>query len=142
MKEILKNKKGITLIALIITVIVLLILVGVTIVTLTGDNGILSQSNKAKTQNDREEVLERVKIEVLASYGEDGKYNIDKAKENLENNLNISNIIKEGKSLIVTYKNNKIKISEEGQVYIIENREGLKIGDYVNYDYDDASDYI
>ena len=34
-----KENKGITLIALVITVIVLLILAGVTIATLTGDNG-------------------------------------------------------------------------------------------------------
>lgn len=37
----LKNKSGITLIALIITIIVLLILAGVTILTITGENGIL-----------------------------------------------------------------------------------------------------
>ena len=36
-----KKEKGITLIALVITIIVLLILAGVTIATLTGDNGIL-----------------------------------------------------------------------------------------------------
>ena len=35
------NSKGITLIALVITIIVLLILAGITIATLTGDNGII-----------------------------------------------------------------------------------------------------
>ncbi len=39
---------GITLIALVITVIVLLILVGVSIAMLTGDNGILNQAKRAK----------------------------------------------------------------------------------------------
>jgi len=39
-----KKNKGITLIALVLTIIVLLILAGVTIATLTGDNGILSQA--------------------------------------------------------------------------------------------------
>ena len=48
----LKNaSKGITLIALVITIIVLLILAGVTIATLTGENGILTQANNAKTRN-------------------------------------------------------------------------------------------
>ena len=42
------KQKGITLIALVITIIVLLILAGVTIATLTGENGILSQANTAK----------------------------------------------------------------------------------------------
>ena len=36
-----RKEKGITLIALVITIIVLLILAGVVIATLTGDNGIL-----------------------------------------------------------------------------------------------------
>ena len=43
------NNKGITLIALVITIIVLLILAGVSIAMLTGQNGILTQANTAKT---------------------------------------------------------------------------------------------
>lgn len=47
-KNLLKNS-GITLIALVITVIVLLILAGVTVATLTGDNRIATKSNFCKT---------------------------------------------------------------------------------------------
>ena len=43
-----KNNRGITLIALVITIIVLLILAEVTIATLTGDNGILTKATEAK----------------------------------------------------------------------------------------------
>ncbi len=46
-----KKETGITLIALVITIIVLLILAGVSIAMLTGDNGILTQANNAKTEN-------------------------------------------------------------------------------------------
>jgi type II secretory pathway pseudopilin PulG len=42
-----RKEKGITLIALVITIIVLLILAGVTIATLTGDNGLLTKSKTA-----------------------------------------------------------------------------------------------
>ena len=49
-RKILKNSKGITLIALVITIIVLLILAAISIATLTGENGILTQANKAKTE--------------------------------------------------------------------------------------------
>lgn len=52
----LKNNKGITLIALVITIIILLILAAVTIATLIGDNGILTRVNKAKTSNAEGEV--------------------------------------------------------------------------------------
>ena len=53
----LKENKGITLIALVITIIVLPILAGVSIATLTGENGILTQANRAKedTENASEE---------------------------------------------------------------------------------------
>lgn len=57
--EKLRKNKGITLIALVITIIVLLILAGVTIATLTGDNGILTQANKAKTSNTEGEASEQ-----------------------------------------------------------------------------------
>ena len=50
-KNVLKEKSGITLIALVITIIVLLILAGVSIAMLTGDNGILTQAKEAKEAN-------------------------------------------------------------------------------------------
>ena len=52
MKENLKKQKGITLIALVITIIVLLILAGISIAMLTGENGILTQAQKAKNETE------------------------------------------------------------------------------------------
>ena len=46
-----RNQKGITLIALVITIIVLLILAGVSIAMLTGDNGLLTKSRQAAVDN-------------------------------------------------------------------------------------------
>ena len=63
LKEELKfGKRGITLIALVVTIIVLLILAGVTIAILTGDNGILTRAAEAKNkteqaQKDEENIL-------------------------------------------------------------------------------------
>ena len=62
----LKNNKGITLIALVITIIVLLILAGVSIAMLTGKNGILNQASRAGDETNRAEVLERVNMELNA----------------------------------------------------------------------------
>lgn len=47
-KNIIKQKRGITLIALIVTIIVLLILAGITVATLTGDNRTFNKSRKCK----------------------------------------------------------------------------------------------
>ena len=65
-KRILKRKEqGITLIALVITIIVLLILAGVTISMLTGENGILSQAQRAKEETEKAAKEER---NILDSY--------------------------------------------------------------------------
>ena len=58
------NNKGITLIALVITIIVLLILAGVSIAMLTGQNGILTQASNAKSDTAAAEVAERVNMEL------------------------------------------------------------------------------
>ena len=58
-----KNEtRGITLIALVITIIVLLILAAVSIATLTGDNGILTKAQTAKERNDAAEKEETQKL--------------------------------------------------------------------------------
>ena len=57
-----KENEGITLIALVITIIVLLILAGITIATLTGNNGILTKTNEAKEQTEIGKEKEIVKL--------------------------------------------------------------------------------
>ena len=63
-----KENTGITLIALIVTIVVLLILVGVTITMLTGSNGILKQAQNAKietkkaTEKENNDLLEIERI--------------------------------------------------------------------------------
>ena len=48
-----KREKGITLISLVVTIIVLLILAGVTLTMLTGENGIMT---RAKTAREKHEI--------------------------------------------------------------------------------------
>ena len=82
MKIINKNRqeKGITLIALVITIIVLLILAGVSIAMLTGQNGILTQANNAKTSTANKSAEEKVKLAVMAarSQSEDASLDLEK----------------------------------------------------------------
>ena len=92
-----KNKrleKGITLIALVITIIILLILAGVTINMLTGNNGILKQATNAKEANSKAEFEEQVKLAVIASRVNDTA-NIDLKTLNEEiNKINGTTITK------------------------------------------------
>ena len=89
-KDIVKKQTGITLIALVITIIVLLILAGVSIATLTGDNGILKQANQAKENNNSAAAKEKVEVEALGSIDKSGKFNKETFKDNLKTNLKLS----------------------------------------------------
>ena len=57
-----RNQKGITLVALVVTIVVLLILAGTSIAMLTGDTGIFTNAQKAKAANTEGEVIERMDI--------------------------------------------------------------------------------
>ena len=59
-----KNNKGITLIALVVTIIVLLILAGVSIAMLTGENGILNRGQEASIQSSVTDAKEQVSLTV------------------------------------------------------------------------------
>ena len=73
------KEKGITLIALVITIIVLLILAGVSISMLTGDNGILTQAQRAKEMTEAASEEEYIQLLVIGyntnkkTYGEELK---------------------------------------------------------------------
>ena len=64
------RNKGITLIALVITIIVLLILAGVSIATLTGENGILTRAQDAKTETEEAEEKEAIQLAYTGAIAE------------------------------------------------------------------------
>ena len=78
-------QKGITLIALVITIIVLLILAGVSIAMLTGQNGILTQAQNAKTTNESKSAEEKVKLAVMGARADDGTLTVGKLRTELAN---------------------------------------------------------
>jgi len=68
------NKEGITLIALIITIIVMLILAGVTISMITGEEGMLTKTENAKIENEESGIKEKIRLAVESSKFEKGNY--------------------------------------------------------------------
>lgn len=134
LKEELKyGKKGITLISLVVTIIVLLILAGVTIATLTGNNGILTRASESKEKTEEAGDMEKIGLAISAAQiGENGyqKLNETNFKEALENefagrNLQLTN--NEDGSYIIDLDNmNKTYyVDMDGQ--IISNKNILKI---------------
>ena len=110
-KTAIKNKKGITLIALVITIIVLLILAGVSIAMLTGTNGILTQEQKAKLSTELssyKEQLELYKTEKLSENREFLESTLTVGKENLKYNTQPEGEIGNIKTVIPNIKDEYI----------------------------------
>ena len=78
------RERGITLVALVVTIIVLLILAGVTITSLLGDNGIIRKAQNASKATSMSQVIERVRMDILTSRLE-GKLTQEKLEEILGN---------------------------------------------------------
>ena len=132
----LKNTKGITLIALVITIIVLLILAGVSIAMLTGQNGILTQAQSAKQTTELKSAEEKVKLAVMTtrSQTEAGTLDADKLIAEITNNYG-GTATKTNNDFPVnaTVDGNNFIIDVNGNVGTKQNRTGLKVGDYINY---------
>ena len=116
-KRLKSNEKGITLIALVITIIVLIILAGVAISMLSGDNGILKQAATAKEETEKQSEIEKVRLAVTAAMmnkdhkinkedldAELAKYGFPASSENGENEYKIAG------------KNNTYIITDNGEV--------------------------
>ena len=125
-----KNQKGITLIALVITIIVLLILAGVSIAMLTGQNGLLTKASNAKTETTQKEAEEVVKIAVGTILA--NKYDPTNDPEENPNEITAENIktviekdtgvtvtVTEGTTsgdLVITYKEKTVTIDSTGKI--------------------------
>ena len=138
MKENLKQEKAITLIALVITVIVLLILAGVSIAMLTGDNGIITQATKSKEQTEQASDEEKIQLAVLGAKIDDNGYSesldYKRLREELEKqfgNQKLDVIEKGYGSFLVTindreyYVNNDKEIINSDNMIAINNLEEL-----------------
>ena len=108
-----KNKKGITLIALVITIIVLLILAGIAISMLSGENGIINKAVKARNGMDEAKAIECIKLSMTAERtnttdvsDEDLKSELDKYFDNAE---------------VTQTSSNNYVIEIDGKVYKINN---------------------
>ena len=77
MKEILKQKKGITLIALVITIIVLIILAGVSITMLFSQNGLIEQAKRATNETEISSIKEILKVQSIKPIRYMNTYEVD-----------------------------------------------------------------
>ena len=140
LRETLKRNKGITLIALVVTIIVLLILAGISISMLTGQNGILTNASKAKNETGEAQIEEKVKLSVGDALTR-GTGTLE--DENLKSALNsyigkdkykITGDKARGWKVEVHENGKSYKISSNGSIESINNDEDLGTGPYLPSD--------
>lgn len=123
-----REENGITLIALIVTIIILLILAGITVAALTGDNGLIQNAGNAKEQTEianEKEILEQAAIVAMGKNkrGNILKTNLDSELDKNPGNGNYSSKdIDEG--IEVTFKSSRRYIVDgDGNVIFIKSPE-------------------
>ena len=122
------TNKGITLIALVITIIVLLILAGVSIAMLTGENGVLTKATEAKDQTG----IAQEKEEITMAYASAKANKVDKVSEPVTaselqselDKLNSEGTADDDSELTVTYPN--------GHIYTIDQTTGTITGSEID----------
>ncbi len=105
-----KKQEGITLVALVVTIIILIILAGVSINMIVGENGIIQRSKEASIATDVSQTKEQIQLELLARYSQAGKYTNADVIEVIKQIT--GNDIEENAQTTTTKKGNPIDISD------------------------------
>ena len=127
-----KNVHGITLIALVITIIVLLILAGVSIAMLTGQNGILTQAQNAKDKTEYKNAEEKVRLAVMGAMSDDGTLTVEKLRTDMANYK--GTIEGETFPVTATVDGKSFTVNANGSVgEIVPAPKGLEVGTEVTY---------
>ena len=98
-----KENKAITLIALVVTIVVLIILAGISIGALTGNNGIINQTQNAKEQTEIADEKERIDLSTVGAVGKEPRGEL---KRNYFNNELTEHIGQEGKDYSLSESEN------------------------------------
>ncbi len=109
-----KSTKGITLISLVVTIIILLILSGVAIATLMGNNSLINKANNAKIETEITSIKEEIQTEILSEQaGNQGSISDSSLKTILEKYGTLSEEEKLiDKTLTTTKGNHEIKVAD------------------------------
>lgn len=123
-----KNTKGITLVALVITIIVLLILAGVTITTLIGDNGLITKAKDAKIATEIADIKEELELAILDIKTVKVSQGKDMVRDDLKELEKMGAIVvSTGIPAEVEYKNHLFEVDENYVVAILKKKEPVSI---------------
>ena len=135
-----KSNKGIAMITLVVTIIILIIIASISLTRITGDDGLVNRAKSAKQETNVSDEKTLLETEVFSSKAENKRGNLeyDIVKSKIQRNIK-DITIEPGNDfpILVTYNNsgNKYKIDDIGNVkqHIVYDRTGIQVGDYVTY---------
>ena len=139
-KKLMKGNKGITLVALVVTIVILLILAGVTITMTLGQNGLFTRAQAGRKEYEQAEVREDLSMLIT-------QYTWDKASEKTDKSLgdylkdNGATSVKanaDGTTLEVEYKGYVLKVNKDSGE-IVETNKGE---DQINEEKIDLAQYV
>lgn len=161
-KRRMRKKSGITLISLVVTIIILLILAGITITAITGDNGIIKSANDAKQQTEianEKEIIGKATVQAMGN-NERGNLVEDELQEQLDKitDSGKTEVSDAGEIIKIVFKDSKRNYSvdkngniremtwwetsdENGNNYITNGEVTLQTGDYIKYNANDIQEY-
>ena len=113
MKKMLKNKDGITLISLVVTIIILLILAGISIAMLSGDNGLLNKAGQARDDTIVGGEKEQVELAYISAVAKNLGGNV--TGKNLQDELDVS--VGKNKTTVTGTSTLKVKFEDTQNVY-------------------------
>ena len=126
-----REKSGITLITLVVTIIVLLILAGISIATLTADNGILKNATYAKFATEVRDLQEQVNLKVIQEdYSGSGEINEELKIDSKYNDLLY---IEEGELVYVSSEASDIEKEWLEDYYYSQNKDREEIDKLIDY---------
>ena len=157
------NNSGITLIALVVTIIVLLILTGIVVATFIGENSVINRAKESKISSATAQIQERISLAYQAAVIDGNGYATEEGlerelkaefnKDSLENGWldkrsNIWRITIDGVSLDLSIEGSQNSTADPAVLYQYANNDGvvsateLIQGDIINYYYDSDEEPI
>lgn len=143
-REYFKSQKGITIVSLVVTIILLLILAGITIIGLIGENRLLNKTKEAKKNQLIADELEKIKLSVLTTQSKlEGELTKSELEQTMSDEFGKDIILNGEDTWIYEGEYKEYFIFQDGRIEEKEDYSQLSIGDYVNYNvyYENLNSY-
>ncbi|MFR8234033.1 MAG: type II secretion system protein [Clostridia bacterium] len=116
-KKILGKERGITIIALVVTIIVLLILAGISIAAITGNNGIINKSDEAKIETEIATYKEQLEVIKHGEYADGYTLSVDEFLDKYAKAIQEDKMFEEAR---------EVRADHENKVVIVVTKEGYR----------------